>query len=271
MSELSKRILTAVIGGAVFLLLLYGHYLSFVALFGFIVVFCVYEFSRPKFQHISQHSLYMVAYVLMGYLFSAFLVYFSLPLAFLWAYGMLLVLFLLWKSLWSSKISSMDLFSYELTTLVYIGLPFFLLPMMVYVEGKFEPFRVLSILLLIWTNDTFAYFTGKYLGKHKLWERISPKKTWEGFVGGLLACMLVSVLICSYTEFYTFNAWISLGILVSIMGTIGDLIESSWKRSLSLKDSGTLLPGHGGFLDRFDSFIFVVPAYYLFNMIFPLL
>ena len=117
----------------------------------------------------------------------------------------------------------------------------------------------LSIFILIWCNDTFAYLTGRLLGKHKLFERISPKKTWEGFIGGLLFAVLAGVLLAYFLE-WSYIKMITYGIVVGAIGTAGDLVESMLKRNVGVKDSGNILPGHGGILDRFDAVLFVVPV-----------
>ena len=131
-------------------------------------------------------------------------------------------------------------------------------------QSGYSPHIVLSLFVLIWSNDTFAYVTGKKLGKRKLFSRISPKKSWEGSAGGLLFTFLTAIVI-----FFLFNkldllSWIILAIIVSVAGTFGDLFESAIKRSVGTKESGYLIPGHGGALDRFDSAIFVFPLAYAF-------
>ena len=127
-----------------------------------------------------------------------------------------------------------------------------------------ETWPVLAILLIVWSNDTFAYLIGKQWGRTKLFERISPKKTWEGFIGGLLFAIICGTIIAWLTD-HEFIKYSIYAICISTVGTLGDLIESMLKRSLSVKDSGNLLPGHGGLLDRFDAFIFIVPVIYLLH------
>jgi phosphatidate cytidylyltransferase len=117
----------------------------------------------------------------------------------------------------------------------------------------------LSIILLIWASDSFAYLVGRKLGKHKLFERLSPKKTWEGFLGGGFFTLLFSFIIGKYFSNLPLVFWLGSGLIIWVFGTIGDLFESSIKRMYDVKDSGKILPGHGGFLDRFDSLIFVIP------------
>src|SRR5690606_21284815 len=126
-------------------------------------------------------------------------------------------------------------------------------------ENQYQPKLVLGFFILIWCNDTFAYICGKLLGKHKLFPSISPKKTIEGFVGGVLFAIIAGVLINSYFIEVSYLFWVLVAILVASFGTVGDLVESKFKRQAEIKDSGKIIPGHGGILDRLDSFIFVAP------------
>ena len=112
---------------------------------------------------------------------------------------------------------------------------------------------------MTWANDVGAYFVGSKFGKTKLFPRISPKKTWEGSFGGVMMTFLTGWLLSLYIIELNLKDWLILALIVSIFGSIGDLVESMLKRSVGVKDSGTILPGHGGFLDRFDAFIFLLP------------
>ncbi len=123
----------------------------------------------------------------------------------------------------------------------------------------YHPKRVLGLLLLTWSNDTFAYLVGSFIGKTPLFPRISPKKTWEGTVGGGLLTVALGWLLFMVLGEWDFNQWLALGATIALFGTLGDLVESMLKRSLGVKDSGSLLPGHGGMLDRFDAFLFMLP------------
>ncbi|MBL7827721.1 MAG: phosphatidate cytidylyltransferase [Saprospiraceae bacterium] len=158
---------------------------------------------------------------------------------------------------------------YYLLGMCYITLPFTLLTFLSQNEGVFfftggyEPWRVFGLLLLVWTNDSFAYILGSRLGKHKLFERVSPKKTWEGFIGGGVMAMLAAWGFAQVLDEYTTPQWLALAFVAVVFGTLGDLVESMFKRSLGIKDSGNLLPGHGGLLDRFDAFMFAIPFYWL--------
>ncbi len=129
---------------------------------------------------------------------------------------------------------------------------------------------LLSIFIILWMADTFAFLTGKYLGKHKLAPSISPKKTIEGAIGGLLGSILISFLLYEIFDFNQYTSllkFMGLSIIIVIFGVLGDLLESRFKRLANVKDSGDVLPGHGGFLDRLDSFIFAIPFAWAYIMI----
>lgn len=156
----------------------------------------------------------------------------------------------------------------------YIILPFIFITKIPYGEKGYNPKIIISVFILIWTNDTFAFIVGKSIGKRKLFERVSPKKTIEGFIGGIVFAVLVSYIISKYyfdpKEYYfkkSMVIWMTIALIVSVFGTIGDLIESKFKRIAGVKDSGVIMPGHGGILDRLDSAIFVAPIIFLFYQI----
>ena len=126
--------------------------------------------------------------------------------------------------------------------------------------AQYNAILPLSIFIFNWVNDTGAYCTGMLFGKHKLFERISPKKSWEGSIGGSVFCIISSFILAHFFPFMSTEVWIGLALTVVIFGTWGDLTESLLKRRLGIKDSGNILPGHGGMLDRFDSAILAIPA-----------
>ena len=133
--------------------------------------------------------------------------------------------------------------------------------------NTFTPLLLLGSFILVWVNDSFAYIIGKNFGKQKLFPIISPKKTVEGFLGGLFFACVSSYFISVYVDTLGFTSWLILAIIISVFGTIGDLIESKFKRQAQVKDSGVIMPGHGGLLDRLDSIIFTAPFIYLFLII----
>jgi phosphatidate cytidylyltransferase len=132
----------------------------------------------------------------------------------------------------------------------------------------FSPGIIVGFFLLLWANDTGAYIIGITLGKHRLMERISPKKSWEGFFGGLVIAILAAWLLSGWLGVLDTIGWILTAVIISIAGTYGDLVESMLKRSMGVKDSGSVMPGHGGFLDRFDSSFISFPLVYLFISLF---
>jgi phosphatidate cytidylyltransferase len=143
--------------------------------------------------------------------------------------------------------------------ILYIGIPYALLVCIAYRTGTFDTSVILGMLLLTWANDTGAYLIGSKIGKTPLLPRISPKKTWEGTLGGVAVGLFVAYLLSLFLPALSLKEWLILGVIVVIFGSLGDLVESMLKRSKGVKDSGTLLPGHGGFLDRFDAFFFLLP------------
>jgi phosphatidate cytidylyltransferase len=151
----------------------------------------------------------------------------------------------------------------ENTSLSFFGWIYILMPLYLLAFLSNHSFLyALAPLVLTWTNDTFAYLGGRLLGKKSLFERISPKKTWEGTIFGVVFCALSGLFIAFYTGSAT-AFWMVSAILVAIASVLGDLFESLFKRSLNIKDSGNLLPGHGGVLDRFDATLFAVPLFYM--------
>jgi len=150
----------------------------------------------------------------------------------------------------------------------YIILPFVLVNYIPMGLKGYNPKILVSILILIWTNDTFAYVVGKSLGKNKLFPKVSPKKTIEGFIGGMFFAVISSYLLANFfLEAKIIYIWLIIAIIVSVFSTLGDLIESKFKRVAGIKDSGSIMPGHGGILDRLDSIIYVVPFINLFYLI----
>ena len=179
------------------------------------------------------------------------------------------ILFLFYDNI--QKISTSSKYLYLLG---YIILPFVFITKISFGINDYNPKIIIGLFILIWTNDTFAYIVGKSIGRTKLLEKISPKKTVEGFLGGIVFAILAGYLISKYyiranPQFSerSILIWTSIAVIVGVVGTIGDLIESKFKRIAGVKDSGSIMPGHGGILDRLDSVIFVAPIIFLFYQI----
>jgi phosphatidate cytidylyltransferase len=152
--------------------------------------------------------------------------------------------------------------------ITYVALPFSLMNIIVFHHHFYSYQIMLGLLLIIWASDTGAYFAGTYFGKTKLFQRISPKKSWEGLVGGAVTALIFSIGISHYYKDLALWEWIIISAIVVVVGTYGDLVESLFKRSMAIKDSGTSIPGHGGFLDRFDSLIMAIPFIVVFLKLF---
>ena len=177
-----------------------------------------------------------------------------------------LIIYLFVSELYLKKKNPVHNWAYAMMSQIYIALPFALLNVLAYHTSsdgsisEYNPILPLSIFIFNWVNDTGAYCTGMLFGKHRLFERISPKKSWEGSFGGGVFSIIAAIAMAHFFPFMSTATWIGLGLTVVIFGTWGDLTESLLKRTLGIKDSGNILPGHGGMLDRFDSTILAVPA-----------
>jgi phosphatidate cytidylyltransferase len=152
--------------------------------------------------------------------------------------------------------------------IIYVALPFAFLIGLSLKSGYYNYEIVIGCLFLLWASDTGAYFAGTRYGKRKLFERVSPKKSWEGFIGGALLAAVTSTVLSHYFKSYEPWQWYCIGTLMVVCGTLGDLVESLFKRSISIKDSGNSIPGHGGFLDRFDGLLLSMPFIITFVKIF---
>ncbi len=151
--------------------------------------------------------------------------------------------------------------------IIYAIVPYAILNYIVFnqtLHNAYQVWVLIGLFILIWTHDTFAYLTGISIGKHRLFERISPKKSWEGFFGGLLFSFIAAWLLSKYVPEFSIISWMIIAAIISTIGTFGDLVESMFKRSVNIKDSGSLLPGHGGLLDRFDTLLLAIPIIYAF-------
>ena len=235
---------------------------SFLILFGAFLLIAVYEFCSL----IHLHKIIPIVIALAGYAaFSYFFV--SKTNEILILLGTLFVSVKCIIFLFDDRKQAIDTNLKYVYLIGYIILPFILITKIPMGLRGFNPKIIIGIFILIWTNDTFAYIVGKSIGKNKLLEKISPKKTIEGFVGGVVFAVLAGYLISKYyTESSTF-IWVIIALIAGVFGTIGDLIESKFKRIAGVKDSGKIMPGHGGILDRLDSVIFVAPFVFLFYQI----
>lgn len=177
-----------------------------------------------------------------------------------------LLLYMMITELYLKKKNPTGNWAYSMLSQLYVALPFALLNVLAFQNSPetgsvtYNPILPLSIFVFIWLSDTGAYCVGSLIGKHRLFERISPKKSWEGSIGGGIFSIASSLGFAHFFPFMPGWRWVGLAIVVVIFGTWGDLTESLMKRQLGIKDSGNILPGHGGMLDRFDSALMAIPA-----------
>jgi len=178
----------------------------------------------------------------------------------------IIIIFILIFELFRNKTYPFENIAITILGLVYIALPISLLWDIAYRENiyKYNYHLIFAYFLLIWTYDSMAYVVGSLIGKHKLFERISPKKSWEGLIGGFIFALIIAFIISKFYTELSLKQWFLFTLLIVIFGTLGDLIESMLKRSANVKDSASLLPGHGGLLDRFDALFLTIPVIYLY-------
>jgi phosphatidate cytidylyltransferase len=167
-----------------------------------------------------------------------------------------------------SKQRSIANVAVSLTGVVYIAFPFAMLAFLGMLNGEYSFHIPLGLLILIWSHDSGAYFVGSAIGKHPLMKKVSPKKSWEGFGGGVVFSFVAAYMVSLFYTSVELQDWMVLAALVVVFGNLGDLTESALKRRAGVKDSGNLMPGHGGVLDRFDSLIFIAPVVLVYLMLF---
>lgn len=256
---LSAFVFAIIVIGAIFM----GQY-AYSLLFLFVSIVCMNEYYRAlQNKGIKVNAIEGIIIGSIMYCIAASVSLFNYsPVMLLLLFPTLLLLWIL--QLWKSDENPFQTISYTACGVVYISIPlaatlFLAKPTFIGISD-YTPLVMLGILVLQWVSDSFAYLTGVCIGRHPLFKRHSPKKSWEGFVGGFTFCILAGYLIGTYidTPFATID-WIVMATIVPVIGTLGDLVESMFKRSMDIKDTGNIMPGHGGLLDRFDSLIMVTP------------
>ncbi|MBP7699547.1 MAG: phosphatidate cytidylyltransferase [Saprospiraceae bacterium] len=260
---MKTRVLTAIIFGAVMLTGMLINQYTAITLFAIITIGCLWEYMTLSLHNQPEYirRFYTNAGVTMGfipYILSCGILYQPLDISKVFVLILTLTLAILIISLFFQAAQPFTLFGFITGAIFYIGIPFAIVPQLVVQNATFQSHILLGLMLMTWANDSGAYLVGSRIGKHKLFERISPKKTWEGFFGGAIFSLIVATIMHLCTQTFFGTTWIIAGLMVAVFGTLGDLAESLFKRSLHIKDSGSFLPGHGGFLDRFDAFIFVL-------------
>lgn len=241
----------------------------FTIIFAVILALALFEFYRltDRDTHSLSLNIFNSISGVVLFVLSSLTTYISNNHIIIFAVFILYLMLLLSASIFSKSENNLKKSIYSVFGHAYITLPFVILLHL----NDVNIIISLAIFVLIWVNDTAAYLVGSLFGKNKLIERISPKKTIEGFVGGVAFTIIGGIIFAYTTCIHNFTFWIIFAGLVSVFGTIGDLFESLIKRSYKVKDSGKLIPGHGGILDRIDSLLVAIPVIYLYTTIMKLL
>ena len=262
MKETLTRSLSGLFYISVVLFSIFFSEYAFISTFIILGIVCNHEFQ--KLIHFDKKGLYvlLVATIVLFH-------YFEIPWYVLISILILTITtqFFLIKDLVTIRIIPMYEKRKYLTNIFFLITAILFLTKIPFVSVTYDPIVIAGSFFLIWTNDTFAYIVGKNFGKHKLLERISPNKTKEGFLGGLIFAMLAGVALAVLSKKLSLTSWLIMSAIISIFGTLGDLIQSKFKRQAGVKDSGVIMPGHGGIFDRLDSIIFASPFLYAFLQI----
>ncbi|NVK53400.1 MAG: phosphatidate cytidylyltransferase [Flavobacteriaceae bacterium] len=252
-----------IFSGAIYVLLFLGAILfsevTFIALVTVFSLFCIYEFHKLiSFKNSIPYLVFIALAIYFAYNPKSQLI---LPVLIF----TLVASFQLVYRLYSKTTLQARFFSEKLDISIrYIAFSFCFLLVLPYHNNNYDPYILVNILIIIWVNDSFAFLVGKNFGKTKLFESVSPKKTIEGFIGGVIFAVFAGIIIAYLSGLYSLTNWVIIALITSIIGSVGDLVESNFKRHANVKDSGNVMPGHGGFLDRLDSLIFAIPFLYLY-------
>ncbi|QNF35934.1 phosphatidate cytidylyltransferase [Adhaeribacter swui] len=268
LNNFQQRVLVGIAGGALFIGGIYWSQWTFAVLFLALTLLGIREFYQllslrgfsPNYNAgiVLGCALFILVFLLQLNLVSLSALYALPPILF----------FVFISELFRKKEQPFVNIALTLLGMLYVGGSFSMLPILGFLNGQYSWQVIMGTLLLIWTSDSGAYFAGKTFGRHKLFPRISPGKTWEGWIGGAVFSLAVGYVLSMYLLDLALPYWLGIALIVSIFGVLGDLIESLLKRSLQVKDSGTIIPGHGGILDRFDSLLLVVPFIVAFLKLF---
>ena len=266
MKELLIRSISGLLMGIVLLTCVFVSLWTWTALLLFIIAVGTFEMSRLLKMDTTADIIIGEA-VAIGFFVLPALVAQKVMAPHWLLFEMLIVMVPFLYALFSVKHDAKSIFTYLFVSLTFLSLPSSLM-VFLYSEDLFGhlagPRLIVMVFCILWINDIFAYLTGRLLGKHKLYVRISPGKTIEGSIGGLLFTLVSLVVFCHYTGWFTIPQAIGLGAIAVVFGTLGDLCESMLKRQAGVKDSGKLIPGHGGILDRFDSVMISMPFIFVY-------
>ena len=262
MKEFTTRALFGLLYAITVLAGLYFHPFGLLALMVVIFVLGLFE-TKHLLQQNDQRSLYLTASALGTILLWAHLSFLQVFQHFLLPLTVFLVVALMLQHLFmKGSETNNDRLPKVLFATLYVFLPTALAISIAFINGYFEPRLLIALFFFLWSSDTFAYITGMAIGKHKLIPRLSPKKSIEGLIGGLLGTLGIAYGVSLWWDILSQTEWLVFGGITALSGTIGDLFESALKRSAGVKDSGNIIPGHGGILDRLDSFLLSAPIIY---------
>ena len=258
MREILRRGLTGILYVVLLLSAIFLNSDAFDFLFMVFGLACLYEFKRLT--HLKGYYIF-IAYLALWWAY-IYLVSDKALITLLMLFTITINLALL-AFLFSKKEKSFTTIQKFIIALFYIGGGCIFLTMIPYKDNEFAQFLIMGIFILIWVSDTFAYLVGKTIGRTKLYPSVSPKKTIEGSLGGLFFALITAYFLAQYETTLSLNQWLILATVIVVAGGLGDLLESKFKRMAGVKDSGAILPGHGGMLDRLDSLVFAAPFAYL--------
>ena len=278
---MKNLVIRTLVGGVLVAVMITATYLSpysYIILFTLISALCAYEFSTLINNSGKAEINRRIITLAGGYLFFASALYLSnITQADVFIPYILILLYLMIRELYLKREDPIANWAFTMLSQVYTVVPFALLNVLAFQKTQeaqvtaYNPILPLAVFVFLWVNDSGAYVVGSSLGKHRLFERISPKKSWEGSIGGAIFTLIAAWILSLFYPFLSLIQWLILAFTVVIFGTWGDLSESLLKRTLGMKDSSQILPGHGGFLDRFDSALMAIPAavicLYLFSLI----
>lgn len=259
-SDLKQRVIAAVIGAVLIVSGIFYSAWTFFAVFFIISIFTLLEFYKLVKQNEVLPLKYWGTFLGLTIYTLVFLVEKNLieNKYYLILFPIIAVMFLI-KLYERTDKKPFSGIAFTILGIVYIILPMSLLNVLAFSKGDYNPSLIFGIIFLHWASDTGAYFAGTAFGKTRLFERISPKKSWEGSIGGAALTGAVSLVLAHYFTSISQLEWLLMAAIIVIAGTYGDLVESLFKRSIQIKDSGTIIPGHGGFLDRFDGLLISIP------------
>jgi len=266
MKKLSSRALSGLIFVSILIFCILYSKITFIILFYVLMILCLFEFIKM----IQLKSVFPYIIGTLLFIFSNILNVEDVPAKIIFEYVgvvLFLTIFISFASiLFAKKEEVISHLGKIFLSIIYIVVPFSLIVQIPFLNASFNYVNttILGVFILIWTNDTFAFLIGSNFGKKKLLKRISPNKTIEGFIGGLIFTFIASIILAKQFITLSQTEWLVIAAIVSTFGVLGDLIESMFKRQAGVKDSSNLIPGHGGFLDRFDSVIFAAPFIFIY-------